>query len=116
MTHPSSTFGPGRRFRIGQFGADPAYRDTGIGKLMLAFAEHWAPTRGCAELALDTPQPAAHLIAFYRGQGFRIAVFTRPPGRRYDSAILSTPAVANRALGRWSPRLELRHHDEARAA
>jgi ribosomal protein S18 acetylase RimI-like enzyme len=101
---------------IGQFGVDPAYQDRGIGKLMLAFAEHWALTRGCAELALDAPQPAAHLIAFYRGQGFCIAEFTRLSGRRYDSAILSKRAVANRALARWSPRLELRHRDAARAA
>ena len=39
---------------IGQFGVDPAYQDRGIGKVMLAFAEHRAPTRGCAELARST--------------------------------------------------------------
>jgi hypothetical protein len=64
-------------------------------------------TRGYAELALDTPQPAAHLVAFYRGHGFRIVGFLRFDGKRYDSAILAKPAVAARRLGSWSQRLEL---------
>jgi len=100
---------------IRQFGIDPAYQTRGIGKVMLAFADHWAATRGYAQLALDTPQPAAHLIAFYRGQGFRIAEFVRRPGKLYDSAILSKPSVAYRALATWSRRLQL-HNAEVRAA
>ncbi|KDR43705.1 GNAT family N-acetyltransferase [Caballeronia glathei] len=101
---------------IGQFAVDPAYQDRGIGKLMLALADHWAAIRGYAELALDTPQPAAHLIAFYRRQGFRIAAFFRRPGKRYDSAILSRPPKADRAFATWSRRIEAHHADMARAA
>jgi len=101
---------------VRQFGVDPAYQSRGIGKSMLAFADHWAATRGYAELALDTPQPAAHLIAFYRGQGFRIADFATFVGKRYDSAILSKPPIAFRRLAAWSRRLELRQADVARAA
>jgi GNAT superfamily N-acetyltransferase len=100
---------------IRQFGVDPVYQRRGIGEVMLAFADHWAATRGYAQLALDTPQPAAHLTAFYRGQGFRIAEFVRLPGKLYDSAILSKPPVAYRALATWSSRLQL-HHADARAA
>jgi GNAT superfamily N-acetyltransferase len=90
-----------------QFAVEPAWQARGIGTLLIAFAEHWAATRGYAELALDTPQPAAHLIAFYRGQGFRIVDFTRFDGKRYDSAILSKPPMATRTLARWSRRLSV---------
>jgi GNAT superfamily N-acetyltransferase len=101
---------------VRQIGIDPAWQGRGIGTLMLAFADHWAATRGYAELALDTPQPAAHLIAFYRGQGFRIADFMRFDGKRYDSAVLSKPPIAARTFATWSGRLELPRHAMARAA
>ncbi|HEY4299084.1 MAG TPA: GNAT family N-acetyltransferase [Paraburkholderia sp.] len=90
-----------------QFAVEPVWQARGIGTLLIALAEHWAATRGYAELALDTPQPAAHLIAFYRGQGFRIVDFTRFDGKRYDSAILSKPPVATRTLASWSRRLSV---------
>lgn len=99
-----------------QFGVEPAWQARGIGTMLLAFAEHWAATRGYAELALDTPQPAAHLIAFYRGHGFRIVDFLRFDGKRYDSAILTKPAIAARTLARWSHRLEVSRRQIARAA
>lgn len=88
-----------------QFGIDPAWQGRGFGTLLLAFAEHWAATRGYAALALDTPYPAAHLIAFYRSQGFRLVDVMRFAGKRYDSAILSKPPVAARMLGQWDRRL-----------
>jgi len=106
-----------------QFAVEPVWQARGIGTLLIAFADHWAATRGYVELALDTPQPAAHLIAFYREQGFRIVDFVRFDGKRYDSAILSKPPVATRTLANWSHRLSAREpiaraasHCEARVA
>ena len=90
-----------------QFAVEPMWQARGIGTLLIALADHWAATRGYAELALDTPQPAAHLIAFYRGQGFRIVEFVRFDGKHYDSAILSKPPVATRTLANWSHRLSV---------
>ncbi|WP_341312576.1 GNAT family N-acetyltransferase [Paraburkholderia sp. IMGN_8] len=101
---------------VRQFGVEPVWQARGIGTLLLAFADHWAATRGYAELALDTPQPAAHLIAFYRGQGFRIVDFVRFDGKHYDSAILSKPPVAMRMLANWSHRLSVPPRRIARAA
>jgi GNAT superfamily N-acetyltransferase len=113
---PCELYRRGEIASMRQFGVEPAWQARGIGTLLLAFADHWAATRGYAELALDTPQPAAHLIAFYRGHGFRIVDFMRFDGKRYDSAILSKPAVAARTLATWSQRLELPRRQIARAA
>ena len=88
-----------------QFAVDPAWQARGIGTLLIAFAEHWAATRGYAQLALDLPQAATQQIGFYRGQGFRIVDFMRFEEKCYDSAILSKPPVAMRTLANWSRRL-----------
>ncbi len=76
-----------------QFGVDPVWQGRGVGRAMAAFAVRWAASRGYARLALDTPQPAAHLIAFYRGLGFEIADVVRFAGRGYDSALLCRPTA-----------------------
>jgi GNAT superfamily N-acetyltransferase len=101
-----------------QFAVDPDWQHRGIGKSLLALAGHWAASRGYAELLLDTPQRASHLIAFYRGQGFRIVDVMRFPGRAYDSAVLGMTPVASRVLGVWGPKLGLpkRRMIAARAA
>ena len=92
---------------VRQLAIDPAWQNRGIGKSLLAFAEHWAATRGYAELALDTPYPAAHLVAFYRGQGFRIVDAVRFAGKVYDSAILSKAPVVARTLAAWTHQIAL---------
>ncbi|CAD6531016.1 GNAT family N-acetyltransferase [Paraburkholderia sabiae] len=92
---------------IRQLAIDPSWQNRGIGKSLLAFAEHWAATRGYAELALDTPYPAAHLVRFYRGQGFRIVDALRFAGKVYDSAILSKAPVVARTLAAWTHQIAL---------
>jgi len=98
-----------------QFGVEPAWQSRGIGKSLIAFAEHWAAIRGYAQLALDTPYPAAHLLEFYRSQGFRIIDVMRFADRDYDSAILSKPPVAARTLApeppAANPPVDLTKHD-----
>ncbi|MFD1560842.1 GNAT family N-acetyltransferase [Paraburkholderia silviterrae] len=92
---------------VRQLAIDPGWQNRGIGKSLLAFAEHWAATRGYAELALDTPYPAAHLVAFYRSQGFRIVDTLRFPGKVYDSVILSKAPVVARTLAAWTHQIAL---------
>jgi GNAT superfamily N-acetyltransferase len=101
---------------IHQFGVDPAWQDRGIGKMLLAFAGNWAAKRGFAELALDTPQPADHLISFYRSQGFRIAGVAHFDGKCYDSVLLGKPSNATQTLAEWSHRLALPRAHLSRAA
>ena len=92
---------------IRQLAIDPSWQNQGIGKSLLAFAEHWAATRGYSELALDTPYPAAHLVAFYRAQGFRMIDVMRFAGKVYDSAILSKAPVVARTLAAWTHQIAL---------
>jgi GNAT superfamily N-acetyltransferase len=92
---------------IRQLAIDPSWQNRGIGKSLLAFAEHWAATRGYAELALDTPYPAAHLVSFYRAQGFRIVDAVRFKGKVYESAILSKAPVVARTLAAWTHQIAL---------
>ncbi|MGU7785240.1 GNAT family N-acetyltransferase [Burkholderia sp. PU8-34] len=92
---------------IRQLAIDPSWQNRGIGKSLLAFAEYWASTRGYAELALDTPYPAEHLVAFYRRQGFRIVDIVHFAGKRYDSAILSKAPVVARTLAAWTHQIAL---------
>lgn len=72
-----------------QFAVDPEYQGRGVGGKLLELAETWAARHGYDELALDTPAAAAHLIAFYRHQGFRLAEILRFSGRDYASAVLA---------------------------
>jgi GNAT superfamily N-acetyltransferase len=83
---------------VHQFGVEPKWQCRGIGRALLAFAGHWAAARGYSQIALDTPFPAAHLIAFYRAQGFSLIDVVRFAGRGYDSAVLSKAASASTAL------------------
>ena len=92
---------------VRQLAIDPSWQNRGIGKSLLAFAEYWAASRGYAELALDTPYPAVHLVAFYRGQGFRIVDAVRFAGKVYDSAILSKAPVVARTLAAWTHQIAL---------
>lgn len=82
---------------VRQVAVDPDWQGCGIGATLLAFAEQWAASRGYARLALDTPQPASHLLAFYGAQGFEIVDTARFAGKRYDSAILCKRPVAHLA-------------------
>ncbi|OMG69418.1 GNAT family N-acetyltransferase [Burkholderia ubonensis] len=82
---------------VRQVAVDPGWQGRGVGAMLLSFAEQWAATRGYTLLALDTPQPASHLLAFYRSQGFEIVDLMRFAGKRYDSAILCKRPVAMQA-------------------
>ncbi|WP_083237417.1 MULTISPECIES: GNAT family N-acetyltransferase [Burkholderia] len=83
-----------------QFGVDPIWQGRGVGRAMLTCAAHWAAARGYTRLALDTPQPAAHLIDFYTSQGFRVVDVMHFAGKGYDSAILCKPTAISPLFAR----------------
>ena len=56
---------------FGQFGVEPSLQKSGLGTAMMKFIEDYARAHGAAELALDTAENAANLIAFYESRGFR---------------------------------------------
>ncbi|WP_322087162.1 GNAT family N-acetyltransferase [Burkholderia sp. BCC1999] len=81
---------------LGQLAVDPVWQDRGIGRSLLAFAQHRAAARGATHLALDAPHAAVRLVDFYRREGFQPVDVMRFPGHNYDSVILcKAVSIAN---------------------
>ena len=72
-----------------QFAVDPCEQGCGCGTRLLQFAERWVAGQSYAELALDTPVAARHLVDFYEAHGFRRVGELRKPGKDYCSVVLS---------------------------
>jgi GNAT superfamily N-acetyltransferase len=72
-----------------QFAVDPPLQGRGIGRRLIAVCERRAVETGAAELALDTAEPAAHLIRLYERLGFRFIEYVRWPDVNYRSVIMS---------------------------
>jgi GNAT superfamily N-acetyltransferase len=80
-----------RTLSLHQFAVEPGAQHHGLGTLLLQVAQRWAGVRGCRELALDTPQRATHLVAWYEAHGFRRVARLQHAGKRYRSVVLSKP-------------------------
>ncbi len=77
---------------FGQLGVEPAFQGRGIGRLLVETAERRAAETGAAELAVDTAEPAQHLIDWYARRGYRFieyADWSPTRGTNYRSVILS---------------------------
>lgn len=72
-----------------QFAVDPALQGSGIGAQLLLHAEAWAREHGFSELAIDTAEPATHLVEYYHRRGFEPVDRVQWPGKRYESIVLS---------------------------
>jgi GNAT superfamily N-acetyltransferase len=72
-----------------QFGVAPARQGAGVGSRLLVHAESWATENGCSELALDTAEPAHHLVALYVRRGYKRIGFVQWDGKRYRSVVMS---------------------------
>ena len=72
-----------------QFAVDPTYQRGGFGSALMEWAEAWAGHRGYTELAVDTAEPASHLVAFYNRRGYRFIEFAQWHGKHYRTVILS---------------------------
>lgn len=72
-----------------QFAVEPALQRRGVGRALLAACEAWARREGFAELAMDTAEPATHLVALYTRLGWQPVGHVQWPGKVYRSVVLS---------------------------
>ncbi len=94
LRSPGKKRGPGWYSRddvavFGQFGVEPELRGRGIGSMMLKRVEDRAREMGAAELALDTAEPATHLIEWYTRRGYRFIEYVQWSVTNYRSVIMS---------------------------
>ena len=76
---------------LGQFAVDPQIQAQGIGLRLLREVERLAKTSGARELALDTAEPATHLVEWYTRLGYRFIEHAQWSHTNYRSVILSKP-------------------------
>ena len=72
-----------------QFAVAPQHQSLGIGRMLLEKAEAWAREHGFQELAMDTAEPATHLVAYYAKLGYPQVGWVAWPGKVYRSVVLS---------------------------
>ncbi len=81
---------------LGQFAAAPEWQGIGLGARLLAIAERRAAETGAEEIALDTAEPAEHLVKLYQRRGYRLIEHTQWSHTNYRSVIMSKPVGAGR--------------------
>ncbi|MDH4155799.1 MAG: GNAT family N-acetyltransferase [candidate division Zixibacteria bacterium] len=74
---------------IGQMGVAPELQGRGIGTRLMNYTERVARGDGAVELALDTAEPATHLIKWYERLGYRFIEHTTWDVTNYRSVIMS---------------------------
>lgn len=74
---------------FGQFAVDPACHGRGVGGALMDFVEQAARDGGASELALDTSERAADLLATYARRGYRHVEKVQWPVTNYRSLVLS---------------------------
>lgn len=72
-----------------QFAVAPEWQGQGLGSRLLRRAEVWAKERGFVEIAVDTAEPAEHLISYYVRCGYRRVGWVQWEGKRYRSVVMS---------------------------
>ena len=76
-------------WHMGQFAVDPTLQSAGLGGRLLDHIERVAAEAGAAELALDTSEHAAHLIAWYQRRGYAQVDTTQWGHTNYLSVVMS---------------------------
>lgn len=74
---------------FGQFAVEPGLQRHGLGRTLIALAERRALETGVREIALDTAEPATHLIAFYTRLGYRFIEHAQWGMTNYRSVVMS---------------------------
>jgi GNAT superfamily N-acetyltransferase len=74
---------------FGQFAVEPDVQGARVGSALLTHVELRAKAFGAAELALDTAEPASHLIELYTRRGYRIVDQVIWDEVNYPSVVMS---------------------------
>lgn len=74
---------------FGQLAVEHEFQGRGIGCLLIDRAEAIARERGVSELALDTAEPAKHLIEWYTRLGYRFIEYVQWEVTNYRSVVMS---------------------------
>ncbi len=76
---------------LAQFAVDPDSQSRGLGTLLMDKVEARAEETGAAEIALDTAEPARHLVQWYGRRGYRVIEYAQWGHTNYRSVIMSKP-------------------------
>jgi len=74
---------------FGQLAVQPTRQRQGLGARLIETVETDARSLDAIEIALDTAEPAAHLIALYSRLGYRFIEYAQWRGKTYRSVIMS---------------------------
>lgn len=74
---------------FGQFAVEPEFQGGGIGSALLDLVEQRARDTGAKEIALDTAEPAEHLIQMYASKGYRFIEHVQWGVTNYRSVVMS---------------------------
>lgn len=81
---------------LAQFAVEPGVQAQGLGRRLIGLAEDYAIASGAREIALDTAEPAVHLVEWYTRLGYRFIEYAQWGHTNYRSVILSKPLPARR--------------------
>ena len=74
---------------LAQFAVAPERQGGGLGARLMDLAERRAAETGAEEIALDTAEPAEHLVALYARRGYRFVEHAQWGHTNYRSVIMS---------------------------
>jgi ribosomal protein S18 acetylase RimI-like enzyme len=76
---------------VSQLAIHPSLKRSGLGTVMMDLCEDLAGQEGFEAVQLDTAKPAAHLVSWYSGRGYKIVGETRWEGKTYETWIFEKP-------------------------
>jgi GNAT superfamily N-acetyltransferase len=74
---------------VNQFAVEPELQRLGLGSTLMDLVEARAREIGATEIALDTAEPATHLIQYYSRRGYEIVGLTQWEVTNYRSVIMA---------------------------
>jgi predicted N-acetyltransferase YhbS len=86
---------------LGQFAVAPERQALGLGACLMDLVEARAAEAGAEEIALDTAESAAHLVAWYGRRGYRLIEHAQWGHTNYRSVIMSKRV--RRSEETWRP-------------